>query len=76
MALMRLPLRKKRVVLPPPSAQDLLYAKEIQLQEEEAARRVVLEKQVVSEREVDSILEAEFGERRRQLICELNAVLR
>jgi hypothetical protein len=61
-------------VQPPPSARDLLYTREIQLQEEEAARRRSLGAGQMSEQEINAILEAEFREQKRQLLCELEAL--
>jgi hypothetical protein len=51
----------------------VLDAKEIQLQEEEDARRKVLEGQM-TEQEIGAILEAEFGERRREVLRSLNTL--
>jgi hypothetical protein len=59
----------------PPSEQDLIFADEIQLHTDEAARRAEL-KGRMSERDIEVTLETEFGERRSLLVSRMNATLR
>jgi hypothetical protein len=62
-------------VQPLSTPEDLLYAEEIRLHEEEAMRRRSLNGQK-TEQEIDAMMEEEFGERRRQLLCKMYALQR
>jgi hypothetical protein len=63
------------LVQPLSSERDLFNAAEVELHEKETARRGMLQDHK-SPQEIDAILEEEFEEQRRQLLCRFNALPR